>query len=141
MALLMGETPKWAPTVAETTPMCWAVVLGSGLLGTLLGYVGFKVAKAVTAVGFLCLQSISKVIVICLGMVLFGDTLTVLSAIGAGLLLAGSAWCSSLSMPSHGPPAVKEVKKSDCIEQGISTPEIKTKLETIEKPPEVAIKK
>lgn len=73
-------------------PMTSVCILFSGSAGVALGYYSTMLQKEVTATTMLALQSIMKVAVIFLAMVVLHEHLGHWSAIGCGISLVGGAW-------------------------------------------------
>mmetsp|Transcript_60788 Transcript_60788/g.113664 ORF Transcript_60788/g.113664 Transcript_60788/m.113664 type:complete len:413 (-) Transcript_60788:9-1247(-) len=92
VAILTGEAPTWSRVVAEMPGDGWLIVISSGLSGCCLGFYGLAVSKLVSAASVLMLQNTSKVMVILLSVILLGDDISGLSALGCFLSVLGSAW-------------------------------------------------
>jgi len=102
VACVMGEFHQWPGAVMEASWAAWAKVLLSGMLGCSLGYLALQVQQLVTATTFLVLQNFSKVLVVCLGVLIFGDPISGISAVGCALSIMGSAWYSYVQVRALG---------------------------------------
>ncbi|CAE8686648.1 unnamed protein product [Polarella glacialis] len=115
LALWTGETETWASTLHNTNAVSWFVIVLSSVAGCALGYLGLKVARAVTATMVLVLQNVSKLSVVLLGILLYGDSLTFIAAAGSLVSLGGSAWYSQLMMPPAAIQAPDKKTRNDAL--------------------------
>lgn len=100
VAILTRETKAW-PYVLDTSPWStWILLVGSGLSGCCLGFYGLAVSRLITAASVLMLQNMSKVLVILLSVLMLGDDLSGLSAVGCAMSMAGSAWYGYVTLVS-----------------------------------------
>lgn len=104
LACTIGETGEWVPVLKATSAASWLVVTISGISGCALGYLGLKIARMIDATMLLVLQNGTKVAVILMGIALYGDQITGISALGCVISLAGSAWYSSTVRPVTATP-------------------------------------
>jgi len=102
-ALAIHEFSHWQTTLLSTDMNTWILVSATGLAGTALGYFGLEVAKHLTAASVLMLQNGAKIFIIGIGVVIFGDDITGLSAAGCCISMLGSAWYGYEAMKSSAP--------------------------------------
>merc|ERR1719206_1421683 len=94
MALAIGthEVAKATGGDAEwSDPQCLVLLLLSGFVGLGINYLGFETQRAISATSFFVLQNVTKLAVVGMGVFMFGDPLTRLTAMGIMLSVSGSA--------------------------------------------------
>lgn len=112
VALMTGESKVW-PRLLEVSPWgTWMTLVGSGLSGCCLGFYGLAVSRLITAASVLMLQNMSKVLVILLSVLLLGDDLSGLSALGCVLSMVGSAWYGYVSLSGRQAEALLEAREA-----------------------------
>ncbi|CAJ1409065.1 unnamed protein product [Effrenium voratum] len=113
VASLTGETASW-PQILRSTPWSpgWVTLVGSGLSGCCLGFYGLRVSRLVSAASVLMLQNVSKVLVILLSVLLLGDDISGLSALGCALSVVGSAWYGYVCLWAREEAAKAETEKN-----------------------------
>jgi len=112
VALMTGESKVW-PRLLEVSPWStWLTLVGSGLSGCCLGFYGLAVSRLITAASVLMLQNMSKVLVILLSVLLLGDDLSGLSALGCVLSMVGSAWYGYVSLSGRQAEALLEAREA-----------------------------
>lgn len=112
VALMTGESKVW-PRLLEVSPWgTWMTLVGSGLSGCCLGFYGLAVSRLITAASVLMLQNMSKVLVILLSVLLLGDDLSGLSALGCVLSMLGSAWYGYVSLSNRQAEALLEAREA-----------------------------
>jgi len=99
-ALATGEFSLWQTTLLSADKQTWVLVGATGLAGTALGYFGLVVARQLTAASVLMLQNSTKFLIIGIGVAMFGDDITGISAAGCAISMLGSAWYGYEAMKS-----------------------------------------
>ncbi|CAK8987714.1 unnamed protein product [Durusdinium trenchii] len=100
VALLTRETITWPFMLENSSAATWVTLVGSGISGCSLGFYGLAVSRLISAASVLMLQNVSKVLVIVLSVVMLGDDLSGLSAVGCALSILGSAWYGYVALVS-----------------------------------------
>jgi len=100
LAIFSGEIWTWPSAIQEVHEASGftVLVLLSGVMGCSLGYLSLRVGGLVSATSFLILQNLSKVLGIMAGVLLLGDPISGISAVGCAISIAGAASFSYLTM-------------------------------------------
>lgn len=106
-ALANGELWTWQSTLESCSSDTWQLVIATGLTGCSLGYFGLAVQKQISAVSVLMLQNASKVIIIWVGVLVFGDDISGISALGCGISMLGAAWYGNEAIKAAPPKAAE----------------------------------
>merc|ERR1712110_16225 len=96
IAMVTGEFWEWPYVISHTSTFGWLLVALSGILGCSLGYLALQVQQIVSATTFIVLQNFSKVLSICIGVLVLGDPMSGVSSMGCICSILGSAWYSLL---------------------------------------------
>lgn len=100
IAALTGEVQVWHATILQASPSTWMLVGMSGGLGYCLSFLGLRLQKLVTATMVLVLQNFSKILTISIGVVVFKEWISGISAAGCILAMVGAACYSYLQLPT-----------------------------------------
>merc|ERR1719386_169578 len=95
MALAMGTHEIAAATSGGnlhwSDPQVLVLLFLSGFIGLGINYLGFETQRAISATSFFVLQNVTKLVVVGMGVFMFGDPLTAITAVGIMLSVSGSA--------------------------------------------------
>jgi len=101
LGYLTGETQGWGHAITKSQPITWLWVALSCCCGFCLGYLGLKTQRAVTATTSLMLQNVTKVLLIFIGVLWFGDRLGYCAGVGCSVAIAGGLWYGVLCLPAE----------------------------------------
>merc|ERR1719206_211825 len=123
MALAIGthEVAQAAGGDAEwSDPQVLVLLLLSGFIGLGINYFGFETQRAISATSFFVLQNVTKLVVVGMGVFMFGDPLTAITAMGIMLSVSGSAMYGYAQMRLNEDARERAaLLKKDGIEGGI----------------------
>ena len=87
-----NETWQWRNMWPQATPVDYALLLFSGVIGVSIGYTALLTQHLVSATTQLVLTNANKVIVVVVGMLFMGDPHGPLAVIGISVAIGGGAW-------------------------------------------------
>lgn len=115
-AVVNGELWKWQSTLSAASSDTWLLIVATGLAGCCLGYFGLEVAKQISAASVLMLQNASKVVIIWVGVLIFADEISGVSAVGCAISMLGSAWYGYEAIKCTVPK--ESAKDTDSVSRG-----------------------
>merc|ERR1719206_799167 len=105
---------------AWSNPQVLVLLMLSGLVGLGINYLGFETQRAISATSFFVLQNVTKLAVVGMGVLMFGDPLTRLTAMGIMLSVSGSAMYGFAQMRLNDEARERvALLKKDGVEGGI----------------------
>jgi len=104
-AWVNGELWTWQSTLEGCSSDTWKLVIATGLTGCSLGYFGLEVQRQLSAVSVLMLQNASKVVIIWVGVLVFSDDISGISALGCGISMLGAVWYGNEAIKAAPPKA------------------------------------
>jgi len=122
MALAMGthEVATATGSAQWSDPQVLVLLLLSGFIGLGINYFGFETQRAISATSFFVLQNVTKLVVVGMGVFMFGDPLTSITAMGIMLSVSGSAMYGFAQMRLNDEARERvALLKKDGVEGGI----------------------